>query len=150
VVCVADLTAGSDVIRLIGVRDAPLSIDEVYSAVCDPRAGGVAMFVGTVRTVDAARDVSGLEYSAHPTVEDALRRIAAEVAGRHDVIALAAVHRVGSLKVGDLAVVVGVSAMHRAPALEACRDLIDDLKLGVPIWKHQLFSDGSDEWVGSP
>jgi molybdopterin synthase catalytic subunit len=139
-----------DAIRLIGVRDEPLSVDEVYDAVRDPRAGGVALFVGTVRTVDAARDVSGLEYSAHPTVDDALRQIATQVAGRHDVVALAALHRVGALEVGDLAVVVGVSAEHRAPALDACRDLIDDLKLGAPIWKHQLFADGSDEWVGSP
>ena len=76
--------------------------------------------------------------------------MAEEVADRHPVIALAAVHRVGHLEIGDLAVVVAVSAAHRGAALEACRELIDTLKARVPIWKHQLFSDGSDEWVGLP
>jgi molybdopterin synthase catalytic subunit len=73
-----------------------------------------------------------------------------QVAARHDVIGLAAVHRVGDLAIGDAAVIVGASAAHRGEAFDACRALIDDLKASVPIWKHQRFADGSDEWVGTP
>jgi molybdopterin synthase catalytic subunit len=79
-----------------------------------------------------------------------LREVCEEVAARHTVARLGAVHRVGHLEVGDLAVVAAVSAPHRGEAFDACRDLIDSLKSRVPIWKHQQFSDGSDEWVGLP
>jgi molybdopterin synthase catalytic subunit len=137
------------VIRLLAIRDAPLSVDEVLAAVSDPAAGGVALFVGTVRDHDGGRLVTGLEYSAHPAVIDQLRAVAEKVAADYPVRALAAVHRVGDLVVGDLAVVVGVGCPHRAEAFAACQRLIDELKLTVPIWKHQLFADGTDEWVGS-
>ncbi|WP_281292209.1 molybdenum cofactor biosynthesis protein MoaE [Actinomadura decatromicini] len=136
------------VIRLIGVRDTPLSMDEAYAAVADPGAGGIAVFVGAVRDHDHARAVSALSYSAHPTAERRLRAIMEKVAADHPVIGLAAVHRVGDLRVGDLAVVVAASSAHRADAFDACRRLIDDLKEHVPIWKHQTFADGGDEWVG--
>ena len=86
---------------------------------------------------------------AHHPVET-LERVCREVAARHDIARLAAVHRVGHLEIGDRAVVVAVSAAHRGEAFEACRDLIDTLKGTVPIWKHQRFTDGSDEWVGLP
>jgi molybdopterin synthase catalytic subunit len=138
------------VIRLLGVRDEPLSVDEVLAAVVDPAAGGIVVFIGTVRDVDAGKTVDGLGYTAHPTVEDALRSVAERVAATHPAIALAAVHRVGYLAVGDLAVVVAVSCAHRGEAFEAARMLIDDLKSTAPIWKHQTFDDGSDEWVGLP
>jgi molybdopterin synthase catalytic subunit len=138
------------VIRLLGVRDAPLSVDEVLAAVADPAAGGTVVFVGTVRAEDAGKSVDGLGYTAHPTVEVALRSVADHVAATHPAIALAAVHRIGDLAVGDLAVVVAVSCEHRGEAFEAARMLIDDLKSTVPIWKHQTFGDGSDEWVGLP
>jgi molybdopterin synthase catalytic subunit len=137
------------VIRLLAIRDAPLSVDEVLAAVSDPAAGGVALFVGTVRDHDGGRLVTGLEYSAHPAVIDQLRAVAEKVAADYPVRALAAVHRVGDLVVGDLAVVVGVGCPHRAEAFAACHRLIDELKVTVPIWKHQLFADGTDEWVGS-
>ncbi|MWK33747.1 molybdenum cofactor biosynthesis protein MoaE [Actinomadura sp. J1-007] len=139
----------SDVIRLIGIRDTPLSVDEVFAAVGDPGAGGTALFVGTVRDSDHARAVSALAYSAHPTVERELRAVMEKVAADFPVRALAAVHRVGDLRIGDLAVVVAASCPHRGEAFEACRRLIDDLKAQVPIWKHQTFADGGDEWVGA-
>lgn len=144
-------TAGgaSPVIRLIGVRDTPLSVDEAFAAVADPRAGGTAVFAGTVRDHDHARAVSALSYSAHPTVEQQLRAVMEKVAADHPVLGLAAVHRVGDLDIGDLAVVVAASGPHRAEAFTACRRLIDDLKANVPIWKHQTFADGGDEWVGA-
>ncbi|TMR03796.1 molybdenum cofactor biosynthesis protein MoaE [Actinomadura soli] len=136
-------------IRLIGVRDEPLSVDEVLAAVAAPGAGGTALFIGTVRDHDHARTVTGLGYSAHPSAEQQLRAVMEKVAADHPVHGLAAVHRVGDLRVGDLAVIAAASCAHRAEAFAACRRLIDDLKANVPIWKHQTFADGGDEWVGA-
>jgi molybdopterin synthase catalytic subunit len=137
-----------NVIRLAELRDTPLSADEVLAAVADSGAGGTAIFVGTVRDEDHRRAVSGLAYTAHPQAADRLRVVMEKVAADYDVRAIAAVHRVGDLDVGDLAVVVAAACPHRAEAFEACRTLIDDLKAEVPIWKHQVFADGGDEWVG--
>lgn len=137
------------VIRLLAVSEAPLSVDDVYSAVSHPGAGGVALFVGIVRDYDHGRAVTRLAYAAHPTAVDHLRAAAEKVAADFPVLALAAVHRVGDLAVGDVAVVVAVACPHRAEAFAACHRLIDDLKETVPIWKHQRFSDGTNEWVGS-
>lgn len=138
------------VVRLIDVRPAELSVDEVRAAVADPAAGGIALFAGAVRNSDHDRHVTGLSYSAHPSAVDELRRVAGVIAEKFKVTGIAAVHRVGDLAIGDLAVVVAVSSPHRAEALDACRALIDELKASVPIWKHQRFADGASEWVGSP
>jgi molybdopterin synthase catalytic subunit len=138
------------VVRLIAVRESGLSLDEVRAAVADPGAGGIALFAGAVRDTDHERGVTGLSYSAHPTAEAELRRVAEVIAEKYPVIGIAAVHRVGDLAIGDLAVVLAVSCPHRAEAFDACRDLIDILKASVPIWKHQRFDDGTAEWVGSP
>ncbi|MET8947082.1 molybdenum cofactor biosynthesis protein MoaE [Streptomyces sp. NPDC004542] len=140
---------GQDPVRLIGVRESALSVDEVFRAVGDDAAGGIALFVGTVRNHDGGADVDALGYSCHPSAEAEMRRVAEKVVAEYPVRALAAVHRVGDLRVGDLAVVVAVACPHRAEAFEACRKLIDDLKHEVPIWKHQKFSDGTEEWVGA-
>lgn len=134
-------------VRLVDLRDSPLSVDEALGLVSDPAAGGVAVFVGTVRQQDHARAVELLDYSAHPTAVDVLREVAESVL-TDEITALAAVHRVGRLSIGDTAVVVAVSAPHRGAALTVCTEMIDTLKARVPIWKHQVFSDGSDEWVG--
>lgn len=137
-------------IRLIAIRDTALSVDEVRNAIADPAAGGEVLFIGTVRDNDTDKGVTGLGYSAHPTAEAELRRVTESVVGKFpDIIGVAAVHRTGDLDVGDLAVVVGVSCAHRAEAFHACHALIDELKATVPIWKHQRFTDGSEEWVGS-
>ncbi len=136
--------------RLIDVRESELSVDEVRAAVADPAAGGIALFAGAVRESDHDRAVSGLSYSAHPSAVDELRRVAEVIAEKYPVIGIAAVHRVGDLAIGDLAVVLAVSCPHRAEAFDACRDLIDILKASVPIWKHQRFGDGTAEWVGTP
>jgi molybdopterin synthase catalytic subunit len=137
------------VVRLIAVRDRDLSVDEVRAAVAEPGAGGIALFVGAVRDSDHGQPVSGLSYTAHPSAEAELRRVAETVAEKFPVLAVAAVHRVGDLAVGDLAVVAAVACPHRAEAFDACRALIDELKASVPIWKHQRFTDGGSEWVGS-
>lgn len=141
--------AADDPIRLLAVRDTPLSLDEVFAAVGDDAAGGTALFVGTVRDHDGGADVDTLGYSAHPSVEVEMRRVADRVVAEYPVRALAAVHRVGDLAVGDLAVVVAVACPHRGEAFDACRKLIDELKHEVPIWKHQTFTDGTQEWVGA-
>ena len=138
------------VVRLIAIRESELSVDEVRAAVADPAAGGIALFAGAVRDSDHDRGVIGLSYSAHPSAAGELERVAEVIAEKFRVIGVAAVHRVGDLAIGDLAVVLAVSCPHRAEAFDACRDLIDILKASVPIWKHQRFDDGTAEWVGTP
>jgi molybdopterin synthase catalytic subunit len=131
------------------VRAEPLSVDEVVAAVSDRHAGGIALFLGAVRDHDHGRAVTALDYTAHPSAADLLRKVAEEVAQAHpSVAALSAIHRVGALAVGDLAVVVGASAAHRGEAFAACRAFIDTLKEQVPIWKREEFADGDHEWVG--
>lgn len=137
-----------DVVRLLELRETPLGVDEVLAAVADPSAGGTAVFVGTVRELDGGRAVVGLGYSAHPSAGDELRRVVESVAVGPGVIAVAAVHRVGELVVGDVAVIVAAAGVHRGEAFRACQLLIDELKHRVPIWKHQRFADGTEEWVG--
>jgi molybdopterin synthase catalytic subunit len=138
------------VIALLDVRDTPLSVDEVLAAVEDPAAGGVVSFTGLVRSTDGGREVTALEYTAHPTALEELRRVAEAVVADLPVVRVAALHRVGPLVVGDVAVVVAASAAHRDEAFAAARRLIDDLKATVPIWKDQRFADGTQEWVGTP
>ena len=137
-------------VRLVALRETPLDVEEVMACLDEPASGGVTLFVGRVRDHDHGLAVRGLEYSAHPTAEDALRRVCAQVAEQYDVRAVAAVHRVGRLEVGDVAVVVAATAPHRGTAFDASRALIDTLKAEVPIWKHELFDDGTEEWVGTP
>lgn len=140
----------SSTVRLVEIRDTPLVVDDVLASLDEDVDGGVTLFVGKVRDHDGGRAVSGLDYSAHPSALDRLREVCEQVAGRHEVHGVSAIHRVGRLAIGDLAVVVATAAAHRGTAFEASRDLIDTLKEQVPIWKHQVFADGSDEWVGTP
>ncbi|MDQ1726051.1 MAG: molybdopterin synthase catalytic subunit [Frankiaceae bacterium] len=137
-------------VRLVDIRDTELSVDEVLAAVRDPSAGGLALFVGAVRDADEGKGVRTLDYEAHPTALDELWGVMKKVASEHDVVAIAAVHRIGHLEVGDTAVVVAASAVHRAEAFAAARALIDELKDTVPIWKKQRYDDGTTDWVGSP
>jgi molybdopterin synthase catalytic subunit len=146
---VTEVTNGVEIV-LCDVRDEDVSVDEVLAAVRHPQCGGIALFVGVVRDHDHGEAVTALDYSAHPSAVETLRRVCAEVAARHGVTRIGAVHRTGHLDVGDTAVAVAVAAPHRGEAFTACRDLIDTLKATVPIWKHQSFADGSDEWVGLP
>ena len=137
-------------VRLVAIREAPLLVEEVLAALGDDSSGGLTLFVGRVRDHDDGKGVDGLDYSAHPTALARLREVCDRVAERHAVQGLAAVHRVGTLAIGDLAVVVATASAHRGTSFEASRDLIDTLKDEVPIWKHQAFGDGTEEWVGSP
>ena len=138
------------IVTLLDLRETPLSIDECMAAVRSPAAGGIALFVGVVRDHDGGRGVHALEYSAHPLPRWSCVGSPRPSPPKQPVTAVAVLHRMGPLPIGDLAVMIAVSSPHRAEAFEACRRLIDDLKDQVPIWKHQLFVDGDAEWVGSP
>ena len=137
-------------IRLVDLRETPLDVTEVVDSLADATSGGLTLFVGRVREEDGGRAVTGLDYSAHPSALDRLREVCERVAADYDVHGLAAVHRTGSLAIGDIAVIVATSSAHRGDAFKASRALIDTLKAEVPIWKHQRFADGTDEWVGTP
>lgn len=132
------------------IREQPLSVDEVIDAVRSAGAGAVVAFLGLVRERDGGRDVTGLDYSAHPDAARRLAEVAQSVADRAQGARVAVTHRVGTLEIGDLAVVLAVATAHRGEAFTLARALIDELKAGVPIWKHQSFADGSNEWVGLP
>lgn len=140
----------TSVVRLVDLRETPLDVAEVLDALDDDASGGLVLFVGRVRDHDGGKGVTGLDYSAHPTALDRLRDVCERVAAAHDVQGLAAVHRVGTLGIGDIAVVVATTSAHRGDSFAASRDLIDTLKAEVPIWKHQRFGDGTEEWVGTP
>jgi molybdopterin synthase catalytic subunit len=140
----------TEVLRLVDLRATPLDVAEVLDAVGDDASGGVTLFVGRVRDHDGGQGVTGLDYSAHPSALERLEDVCRRVAGEYDVHALAAVHRTGTLAIGDIAVIVATATAHRGTSFEATRALIDTLKAEVPIWKHQSFDNGSDEWVGTP
>lgn len=137
-------------VRLVALRETPLDIGEVVASLDDEASGGLTLFVGRVRDHDGGKNVDGLDYSAHPMALEKLQGVCDRVAEKYDVHGVAAVHRVGTLAIGDIAVVVATTASHRGEAFTASRALIDTLKGEVPIWKHQRFGDGTDEWVGAP
>ena len=133
------------------VVDVPLSVTEHEDAVADKAAGAVVSFAGVVRDHDGGRGVRDLDYEGHPSAKTVIEEVASSVAARHaGVRAVAVSHRVGSLKIGDVALACAVSAEHRQEAFAACSDLVDEVKRRLPIWKHQTFTDGTDEWVNCP
>jgi molybdopterin synthase catalytic subunit len=129
------------------LRSEPLSVDEIQAAAADPAAGAVVVFIGAVRDHDHGHGVTALSYSAHPSAAAELHRVAEKIAASHSIVSLAVAHRTGDLQVGDFAVVAAIGAAHRDTAFVACHALIDELKATVPIWKHQFFADGTNEWV---
>ncbi|MFR9751374.1 molybdenum cofactor biosynthesis protein MoaE [Nocardia sp. 004] len=135
-------------VQLARISDQPLDPAEVEAAVTGPHYGATVVFTGKVRDHDGGQAVSALEYSAHPQAERFLRTVCAELATAHG-LPVAAVHRVGALTIGDYAIVVAVSAAHRAEAFAACAELVDRIKHEVPIWKRQVFADGLSEWVNA-
>ncbi len=130
--------------------EGPISLTEHEELVASGAAGAVVGFSGIVRNHDGGRDVVRLDYSAHPLAEQTLFEALAEVAAQSpDVRAIAASHRIGTLHIGDAALVAAVAADHRGAAFEACALLVDTVKARLPVWKHQFFADGTDEWVNS-
>ncbi|MFV2112150.1 molybdenum cofactor biosynthesis protein MoaE [Micromonospora sp. LOL_025] len=132
------------------VTDRPLDLAAHEAAVADRRAGAVVSFQGVVRDHDHGRVVTSLEYEGHPSADRILREVAAEIAADPDVYAVAVSHRVGPLAIGDAALVAAVSTAHRAAAFAACARLVDEVKARLPIWKRQVFADGTEEWVNCP
>ena len=132
------------------IRQTAIEVAEHERAVAVDQAGAVVSFAGNVRDHDRGRAVKALRYESHPSAEAVLREIAAQIAARGGVRAVAVSHRVGDLGIGDAALVAAVSADHRQDAFEACSDLVDEAKARLPIWKHQFFADGTDEWVNCP
>ena len=134
--------------RLLELREAPLSLDECFAAVMSPETGGVALFIGTVRNHNQGQDVSLLEYQAYAAMaEKELTAIADEIERELPGTRLACLHRTGSLRVGDIAVICAAGAPHRGEAFTACRELIDRLKARVPIWKRE-HGDQGPYWIG--
>jgi molybdopterin synthase catalytic subunit len=130
------------------VTREPLSLDEVVRAVSIAEHGGIATFTGVVRSVSRGKRIVRLEYEAYaPMAERELAAIGAQLAAEIPGVRVAIVHRVGTLAVGDAAVVIACSAPHRAQAFDACRAAIDRLKQSVPIWKKEVSEDG-EEWIG--
>jgi molybdopterin synthase catalytic subunit len=130
------------------LSEAPLSVEDAVAEVRRDDAGAVATFVGTTRNRSRDRDVVHLEYEAYEGMaEKVMAELADELRGRHDVCEVAIHHRVGRVDVGDTSVVVAVSAPHRAAALAACREAIDELKVRVPLWKKEVY-EGGEEWIG--
>lgn len=133
-----------------GLTDAPLDLAAHVAAVTTPAAGAVATFLGMVRDHDPSVDgeVVALDYSAHPDAEAVLRRLAGAAAARDGVLGVAVSHRVGTLAVGEAAVVAAVATAHRALAFDVCRDLVETVKAELPVWKREVLRDGSHVWVG--
>lgn len=141
--------AGGERVRTARVTDRALSVAACSAAVAGRASGAVVTFEGVVRDHDEGRGVTDLHYEAHPAAGDVLAGVARDIAARHPDVVLAVEHRVGDLVVGDVALACAVASAHRAAAFAACADLVDEVKARVPIWKHQRFTDGTDEWVAA-
>ncbi|MEV8337243.1 molybdenum cofactor biosynthesis protein MoaE [Leucobacter sp. NPDC077196] len=129
------------------ITDDPIDESAIRAAVDSPECGALVLFHGVVRDHDGGRDVAALDYRAHP---DAERFISACVAAeqQRSGLRLAAVHRIGELRIGDAALIAAAAAPHRAEAFKAIERLVERIKHEVPIWKRQHFADGVSEWVG--
>jgi molybdopterin synthase catalytic subunit len=135
---------------IAGLTDEPLDVAAHEAAVAHVQAGATVSFCGVVRERDGGREVTSLEYHAHPTAGDVVVDVAAEFAALPEVLGIAVSHRVGLLRVGDIALVAAVSTAHRREAFEMCARLVDEIKHRLPVWKRQVFADGTDEWVNCP
>jgi molybdopterin synthase catalytic subunit len=142
--------ATSAAVLRAAVGEDPLDVAEHAALVEQAAAGAVVTFAGVVRDHDGGHAVRGLEYSAHPTAAKVVAEVAADVAARASgVRAIAVSHRIGRLEIGDVALACAVAADHRREAFATCAELVDEVKRLLPVWKHQVFTDGTDEWVGS-
>ena len=132
------------------LTDQLIASTEHEALVSHPAAGAVVVFAGVVRDHDDGRTVTRLDYSSHPSAGQTLADVVDEIAaGSRGVRAIAVSHRVGTLHVGDAALIAAVAADHRHAAFETCTRLVDSIKARLPVWKHQFFADGTDEWVNS-
>jgi molybdopterin synthase catalytic subunit len=142
--------ATSAVVVLAAVGEEPLDVARHAAMVDQASAGAVVTFAGVVRDHDGGRAVRGLDYSAHPTAGRVVAEVAAQVAERAvGVRAIAVSHRIGPLAIGEVALACAVAADHRQAAFATCAELVDEVKRQLPVWKHQIFTDGTEEWVNS-
>jgi molybdopterin synthase catalytic subunit len=126
----------------------PLSVDGAVAVVQDDGAGAIATFIGTTRARSRGRDVIHLEYEAYEGMaERVMAELAAKLTERHELCKVAIHHRVGRVEIGETSVVIAISAPHRAAALAACKEAIDELKVSVPLWKKETYV-GGEEWIG--
>jgi molybdopterin synthase catalytic subunit len=133
----------------IKISNEPLNIRACIDAVMSPESGGIDVFIGTVRNATKGKQVVRLEFEAYEKMAvSELNKIAEEVVKRWPVHKIVIHHRTGVLEVGDVPVIIAVSAAHRAAAFDACRYTIDTLKQTVPIWKKEVFEDG-EVWVAA-
>ena len=129
------------------LTDKMISLTSFIAQVESSQAGAVATFSGNVRSVDQGKKVVRLSYEIHPSTEQVLKEVVHDVATRHELIAVAVAHRYGEIPIGQSALIVAISATHRGEAFTACSAMVDEVKNRIPIWKHQVFADGTDEWV---
>ena len=133
---------------MVEITEAPIEFAAVAERVRSDLAGAVCVFLGTVREMTGERRTASLEYEAYPVMAARkMEELEAEARRRWPIIEIVIVHRVGHLDLGEISVAVAVSTAHRGHAFEACRWLIDTLKEVVPIWKKELWADGTEEWV---
>lgn len=133
------------------VVEEQIDVESLARSVEHDAAGAVVTFGGVVRDHDGGRGVLELEYTGHPIAQDVIHEVATDIAGRFEgVRAIAVSHRVGLLKIGDVALGCAVAAEHRKQAFNACSELVDEVKRRLPIWKRQVFEDNTEEWVNCP
>ena len=129
------------------VTDAPVNIAELSKLVTNPQSGAVVTFCGDVRNHDGGKEVASLLYEIHPSAPEQIKLIAESIIDRFDIEKVAVAHRYGNIAIGETAFTVAVSAAHRQAAFDACSAIVDEVKANLPIWKHQKFTDGTDQWV---
>ena len=129
------------------VTDAPVNIAELSKLVTNPQSGAVVTFCGDVRNHDGGKEVASLLYEIHPSAPEQIKLIAESIIDRFDIEKVAVAHRYGNIAIGETACAVAVSAAHRQAAFDACSAIVDEVKANLPIWKHQKFTDGTDQWV---
>ena len=129
------------------ITDAPVHIQQLSKLVANPHSGAVVTFCGDVRDHDGGKEVASLLYEIHPSATEQIKVITQSVIGRFEIEKVAVAHRYGQIPIGATAFAVAVSAAHRQAAFDACAAIVDEVKAKLPIWKHQKFTDGSDEWV---
>jgi molybdopterin synthase catalytic subunit len=133
------------------VTDEALSVEEHARLVEDDAAGAVVTFAGVVRDHDGGKGVRDLTYEGHPSASQVIAEVVEDLSARWTgVRAVAVSHRLGALTIGDVALACAVAAEHRGQAFTACAELVDEVKARLPVWKHQHFTDGTEEWVNSP
>lgn len=135
------------VVHHVEVTESEIDALAIKALVSDSSTGAVVLFSGDVRDHDHGRSVVSLTYEGHPSAQEVLETVVNDFAADSNVTGIAAVHRLGEIPIGQAALVVVVASSHRGDAFTAAGALVDLIKEKLPVWKHQFFADGTDEWV---